>query len=214
MKSALLGGLALAAVMVGAAPASATLITFTPGDVAVPVSPPFGNLVPGGDLGTKYKAFGVDFTYGGVEGVFNDPPLAFGGVNASGQLDLVSPVDGRIVLLNTLTPATTDLLYAEAGSAAVGSLTLTVYDSLGNVLATALNGPPNGPHGRTTFQINTPGIAAFKISGADTFGVDEIHLDTPTGGGVPEPMTWALMLVGLGGVGVALRRRQTVPQAA
>jgi hypothetical protein len=34
------------------------------------------------------------------------------------------------------------------------------------------------------------------------------------GGGVPEPATWALMLVGFGGIGAALRRRERTASAA
>lgn len=35
-----------------------------------------------------------------------------------------------------------------------------------------------------------------------------------TGGGVPEPATWALMLLGFGGIGAAVRRRERVASAA
>ena len=34
------------------------------------------------------------------------------------------------------------------------------------------------------------------------------------GGGVPEPASWALMLVGFGGLGMAMRRRRAVALAA
>jgi len=32
---------------------------------------------------------------------------------------------------------------------------------------------------------------------------------TLTGGGVPEPATWAMMILGMGGIGVTLRRRRS-----
>ena len=50
----------------------------------------------------------------------------------------------------------------------------------------------------------SPGPAA-TYSGTLTF--------TPFAGGVPEPSSWALMIMGFGGVGALLRRRQT-PVAA
>lgn len=37
---------------------------------------------------------------------------------------------------------------------------------------------------------------------------------TSPGGGVPEPTTWALMLIGFGGLGATLRRRRTAALAA
>lgn len=178
---------------------------FVPGDVAVPVSPAGGALVAGGDLGAKYIAYGVDFTWGGVEGIFSDPPLAFGGVNGAGDIDLLSAVDGRIVLPNTLTTAGTTYLYAEAGFAGDGSLTLEVFDAAQSLVATLVNGPPLGQFGRTTFTYTGSAISYFRISGQDSFGVNEILL-APRGV-VPEPMTWALMIAGFGMVGATLRRR-------
>jgi hypothetical protein len=56
-----------------------------------------------------------------------------------------------------------------------------------------------------------PGYACFPNGGCLSSVAVDLY---GTGGGVPEPATWALMLVGVGGVGVALRRRgRTVPAA-
>lgn len=43
---------------------------------------------------------------------------------------------------------------------------------------------------------------------ARTTGNDSLTFDAPTGG-VPEPSSWALMILGFGGAGALLRRRQT-----
>lgn len=195
-----------------AAAGGAQAITFTAGsNPSVATSPPFGPVAAGGVLGTNYIAFGVDFTPGNAEGYFDDGGgvLAFAGVNSSGDVDLLTDVNGRIVKPGTLTQGVTDYFYAEAGYADVGSLTLTAYDLFGNVIATATNDVPLGTYGRTTFSITHAGIAGFNISGSDTFGVDEIRLDTPTGG-VPEAATWAMMVAGFGLVGTAARRRRPV----
>ncbi len=201
------------AALLTAAATGAQAITFTPdSNPAVNVSPAFGSAVAGGILGTNYKAFGVDFTWGNQEAIFNDPPHAFSGVNASGVVDLVSDVNGRIVKAGTLSSAVTNYFYAEAGFAAAGSLTLTVYNSALAVIGSATNGDPLGTHGRTTFAISTPGIAYFNISGNDSYGVNEIRLNTPTGG-VPEASTWALMIAGFGMVGIAARRRSLAAAA-
>jgi hypothetical protein len=52
-------------------------------------------------------------------------------------------------------------------------------------------------------------IAYFRISGADTYGVNQIVLDGVIGGAVPEPATWAMMIGGLALVGASMRRRRT-----
>lgn len=180
---------------------------FVPADASVPVSPAFGPLAPGGALGTNYIDFGVEFTWGGVEGIFSDPPLAFAGVNASGNLDLVSPVDGRIVAPGTLITSSTTFFYAEAGFAADGSLKLELFDATETLVATLFNGPPLGANGRTTFTYSGAPISYFRISGADTFGVNEIRL-SPGTAPIPEPATWALMIAGFGLIGLAARRQR------
>ena len=56
-----------------------------------------------------------------------------------------------------------------------------------------------------------PGVAdakQFRLQLADDGGND------PGGGAVPEPASWAMMIVGFGGVGAAMRRRRTLTAAA
>ncbi len=179
---------------------------FTPSSSGNVISSPVnGPLSAGGEAGTNYIAFGVDFSYGGIEGVFSDPPLAFGGVNSSGIVDLLAPVDGRIVEPGTINQGVTNYFYAEAGFADSGTLLLSVYDLSHNLIGSAFNDIPLGANGRTTFEINTPGIAYFEITnpGNDSFGVDEILLSP-----VPEPEIYAMLLAGLGLLGLMIRRRK------
>jgi hypothetical protein len=200
--------LATAATLLASGTANAAIISTDASAVpGVAITSPGGALVQA--VGTATISTGIDFTFGNQEGIFNDPPNAFCGINAAGNCDLVSAVDGRIVLLNSLTQGLTDYFYAEAGNSAVGSLTLSVFDLNNNLLASALNGLPNGANGRTTFEISraSADIAFFSISGGDTFGVNEIRIETPLGA-VPEPATWAFMIFGFGAIGGALRRNR------
>src|SRR5689334_21253741 len=99
MRAATLISASALALLLSAGVSTASTISFKPSSApGVAVSPIFGGVVAGGTAGTNYIGFGVDFSYGGTEGIFNDPPLAFGGVSGSNIIDLLSPVDGRIVV--------------------------------------------------------------------------------------------------------------------
>jgi hypothetical protein len=187
---------AMAAPMVTDATVLATTI-ITP-------TPSFGPLAEA--VGAQTAGTGIDFSFGNVEGIFLDGGGVYGfcGINGGGLCDLVTDVDGAVVGL-------AKSVYAEAGFSPLGSLTLSVYDSGMTLLATAVNGAPVGVYGRTTFSIVRPSadIAYFRISGADTYGVNQIVLDGVIGGAVPEPATWAMMIGGLALVGASMRRRRT-----
>lgn len=187
---------AMAAPMVTDASTLATTI-ITP-------TPPFGTLTEA--VGAQTVSTGIDFSFGKTEGIVNDGGGVYGfcGINGSGACDLVTDVDGAIVGL-------AESIYAEAGHSADGTLTLSVFDTNMNLLATALNGSPFGSHGRSTFSILRPtsDIAFFRISGADSYGVNQIVLDGVVQNAVPEPATWAMMIMGMAVVGSSMRRRKT-----
>jgi hypothetical protein len=58
-------------------------------------------------------------------------------------------------------------------------------------------------------SISSVTIVAGGSGGYDFIGVDDVRFRT-TVTGVPEPATWAMMLVGFGGLGVVLRSRRRV----
>ena len=194
------------------ASAPAGIISHVPNDMVPPVvkTLPFGVLVVGGAVGTAGINFGVDYSYGGIEGIFDNgggDEGAIGGINAANVLDLVTDVDGAIVGLGTTTQARTSYLSIEAGYAADGSLLLEVFDLNGTLIASVLNGPPAGPHGRTTMTIDRGGvydIAFFRVSGNDSYGVNQVDMEQPV---IPVP--GALLLGGIGaGLVAHLRRRR------
>ena len=190
----------------------AAIISHVPNDGVPPVvkTPSFNPLVPGGEVGTAFIGFGVDYTSGNVEGIFDNGGAdegAFGGINITGVLDLLTPVDGKIVIPGTTNQGLTNFIFVEAGVSDEGSLLLEVFDIDGNLLSSVVNGLPLGPHGRTTMTIDRVGISDigfFRVSTPlnDTFGVDQVDIETPV---VPEPATVALL--GLGALSLIRRKR-------
>jgi len=70
----------------------------------------------------------------------------------------------------------------------------------------------------TPFNVNAPvaGLYSFQLSYGETHGGPAVLRfqvnDQTVGGGVPEPASWALMIVGFGGAGAVLRRRKAAPR--
>jgi hypothetical protein len=60
-----------------------------------------------------------------------------------------------------------------------------------------------GPASNPTFNTGT-----FNLSGGFTAGPATLTITRADAGAVPEPGTWAMMLLGFGGMGVAMRRRR------
>jgi hypothetical protein len=204
MMKTLIAALVLSA---AATTANAQIVTHT-GDMissmGVATTPAFGVLAEA--VGTQAINYGVDYSYGNVEGLFIDPPFALCGINSSNVCDLVTNVDGRIVQLGTTSQGVTSYLQILAGSAAPGALTLSAFDINGLLLETAVGAGSTGPF---TISRATADIAFFSIGGSDTFGVQSVSLETPIlSGAVPEPATWAMMIGGFGMVGGAMRRRR------
>jgi len=230
--SAALSGLAVLGLIAMVSPARAD-ITVRPGDASpsVATSPAFGPVAPGGIATTQYQQFGLILSDRGAAGpavntaIFDDGGgvLAFSGVNGSGNVDLVSPVDGRFSLLNTTTQGLTNLVEVEAGFSDPGDLLLTLYDINGFILDTRLNGlDGNGPDGRSLILISRlqADVASFRVSTPtnDLFGVNQIRFNTPVApaapgnGAIPEPGTLGLLASAvLGSTGFVARRRRTMP---
>jgi len=97
-------------------------------------------------------------------------------------------------------------------------VTINAYDTTGGLLQSLTN--VSSTSGFTVQTLSAANIARVDVvgtfsgnfaNGARLFGIDNLTF-TPnaTTGAVPEPATWAMMLLGFGAVGSAMRRRSGV----
>jgi hypothetical protein len=83
-----------------------------------------------------------------------------------------------------------------------------------------VNAPGPTSFNTSPFILNNPGPAmnvGFTLLYAECCGAPadlEFTVNDVSPGGVPEPATWGLMLVGFGGLGAMIRRRRSVALAA
>lgn len=215
------GLIASAAILTFAsAPAYATtLLTF---DAIPGMSNSPGAPVPiASQLASQFLASnGVSFSSGGgfaavvdhVPGfplVTPTPPNVIGGTNASGNLDYSAPITAAFFsTANTSTKATTNFVRVLGDRFPLGSgtVTLQAFDLSGNLLG-SISAPDVGPQGTgVDLSLSFAGIHSVSFfSDNQTVAFDNFEFGDLTA--VPEPGTWALMIVGFGMAGMSLRRR-------
>ena len=95
------------------------------------------------------------------------------------------------------------------------SVTFNLYDSLNNLLETQTLSSVGGYVPVTFSASGVSRIDGLQPSDGWAWAMDNLSFESS--GAVPEPSTWALMLLGFGAVGFMMRRRcatHHLPQAA
>jgi hypothetical protein len=171
-------GAAMAALLCGTA-AQATTIDFEGG-------------APGTLIDTTYSGLGATFSNAYFQQCGGGCPAPALGIFAStvdtlGSFDVgFASLQSKVSFINV----------------SFSSVTATAYDTFGNAIS-SVSDTQGFPITGAVDVLTGPGISYVTFSGGGgSFGIDDLSF------GVPEPATWALMLVGFGGLGGALRTRR------
>lgn len=200
-----------------------TVITFEemPGGLSAMANAPGSPVPMASQLSSQYLASdGVSFTsLAGYAALVNhgagnptpSVPNIIGGTTADGRLDYNAPITISFFdVADTSTKAVTDAFKIQGDwfPLGYGHVFATAYDAAGNVLGTTSDTDDkvfgvSGP----VLQFNMAGIHSVVISGDNgTVGFDQLEYGTLVA--VPEPQTYALLLIGLAGVAFAAKRRR------
>lgn len=169
----------------------------------------FGNIVASGFTAANAATALYGKNGGGDEiglGLNNDPSGDHEIYYGKGYVQLdVSALLGKVSSISFLTNSTTQgEQWSVYGSNIAGSY------SLANLLLSGTNENGGTLPGIATKTWKYYDFVSTSMSGGKNFLIASLSLSA-----VPEPSTWAMMLFGFGGIGLAMRRRKrAIPQMA
>lgn len=145
-----------------------------------------------GDVGTSY-VWGID-RGAGTAGLFAGTPPVGPGVTFDAVVVVRPDGSGTVTAFNQAGPPTvTDIL----GATFVGDTEIISIVDFGLL-------PSRG------FALGDYRFNLWTRTGGGNTGIADLALGEGTFGAVPEPATWAMLIIGFGLVGSAARRRQAV----
>lgn len=199
--------MAVAAALCFAGPAGAAVIYNLPGAEAreMPASNSWGGSpikFDGVTYTGRHPTNGGDNTYFGLTS-----PYSFGNTVWSGTPAVAVGFDSAVMSFAFDAPVSAVLAELAWSRNAAEPLTLSIFNSSGIKLET-ISFAPNDPAVQTGFfgfRRNSADIARFEVAGY-YFGARNLSTLTETVSAVPEPATWAMMIIGFGGAGAMVRK--------
>jgi len=190
---------------------------------AVPVGTPFseltfsGDFVPDADQSTPIQLGTITYT----NGTSNGPTLIFGATLTFSLGGVTLGSDKVTITTTTNQSSGLDLTEAQAQ---LDADYINICGSSSNICATAIQAYEN-TEGIGGVPFSAPVVAALngtytidpglKLTSAAYSSGDGVVADRRPEGGVPEPSTWAMLLLGFAGLGYAgWRARRASPLAA
>ena len=134
------------------------------------------------------------------------------------QVDQFAPI--RFSFNQTINSITFN--FGDSGGDNDSPVNISAYSLANVLLGTAVGSYPAGASAGASLTLNFAGASYFLASSgvqapgnnANSIFWDIGDVQSNGAGGVPEPATWAMMLVGFGGLGAVMRRRRTAATLA
>jgi len=190
--------------MPAAANAAVTLSTVTPG------TDPYSGPAPTYDFESNAPVSGGLVTTGSLSGIRAQP---FG---STGNYWTVGPSDGSPGIMDL--SAIADIFNVSFLWGSVDTHNLVEFlDTGGNVIASFTGSDIFNPANGSQTDPNLNPVVRFDITGADVSNLKSLRFKSTSNAfetdnfvinAVPEPATWALMLLGFGAIGFGMRRRR------
>lgn len=194
----------------------ASVITIAPASAATTVD--FAGLEEGTAVPSRG---GVTFQLSGGPGALGNPVITnYDGFNAlSNSTTTFYPTSQYLDAIFSGSVANLSFLFTNYGSSFFGrgATTYSAYNSADAVVSAGFLGSTSGNEAnivsgtgitRLRFDNNTGGSESW------IFGLRSLTFDAAPAGAVPEPATWAMMILGMGAVGFAMRRRIKVSEVS